>query len=167
MIPTLTMLTIHHFRGGGPDSEVVAKHPAARFMVEVWNGGDFQSAHELIAPDIEIYVNGARVQSIHGGAALVKESIDYWRAAMPDLVMHVVHECVDPGTVSIHWHISGSLTGELPGARCDGQKVELEGAVFLKLEEDRVVAAWTLFDGLSLAQQMGTAIPVSDGKPRR
>lgn len=163
MIPTVTMLAVHHFRGGSPESEVAAKHPATRFVLDVWNGGDFQSAHELIAPDVEVYLNGAQVQSVHGGAALVKESVDYWRAVMPDLVMQIIHECVDHDTVSIHWHVSGTLTGELAGARGDGRKVALEGAVFLKLDEDRVVAAWTLFDGLSLMQQVGAEAHVSKG----
>jgi hypothetical protein len=54
VIPTVTALTIRHFkhkqgRDGG-DAELEPKHPAVRFMLGAWNDGDFSEAYSTSRP---------------------------------------------------------------------------------------------------------------------
>ena len=93
VIPTLTALAVRHFkhkqgRDGG-DAELEPKHPAVKFVLGAWNEGDFGEARKHIAPDIEIYTNGLSFSSEHGGPAMVKESIESWRALAPDVRMEL------------------------------------------------------------------------------
>ncbi len=93
VIPTLTALAVRHFKHkqgqDGGDAELEPKHPAVKFVLGAWNEGDFGEARKHIAPDIEIYTNGLSFSSEHGGSAMVKESIESWRALAPDVRMEL------------------------------------------------------------------------------
>ena len=93
VIPTLTAPAVRHFKHkqgqDGGDAELEPKHPAVKFVLGAWNEGDFGEARKHIAPDIEIYTNGLSFSSEHGGAAMVKESIESWRAPAPDVRMEL------------------------------------------------------------------------------
>ena len=105
VIPTLTALAVRHFKHkqgqDGGDAELEPKHPAVKFVLGAWNEGDFGEARKHIAPDIEIYTNGLSFSSEHGGPAMVKESIESWRALAPDVRMELSQEiCEKHGSQS-------------------------------------------------------------------
>ena len=60
-----------------------------KFVPGDWNEGDFGEARKHIASDIEIYTNGLSFSTEHGAPAMVKESIESWRALAPDVRMEL------------------------------------------------------------------------------
>ena len=160
VIPTVTALTIKHFRhkqdkdGGG--AEPGPKHPAVRFILGAWNDGDFSQAYQHIAPGIEVYTNGLPPSSGHSGPAMARESIESWRALAPDLRMELSREIRDKDRIAIEFRITGTHTGDAPGLPASGGAIDVEGAAFLTLGDGKITEVRTVFDALALAVQTGT-----------
>jgi predicted ester cyclase len=163
VIPTVTALTIRHFRHkqgkDGGEAEPEPKHPAVRVVLGAWNDGDFSQADQHIAPDIKIYTNGLPVSSEHGGPAMARESIESWRALAPDLRMQLSQEIRDKDRIAIEFRITGTHTGDVPGPPASGGAIDVEGTAFLTLDGDKITEVWTVFDALALAVQTGAAEP--------
>jgi predicted ester cyclase len=159
VIPTVTALTIRHFKHkqgqGGGGAELEPKHPAVTFLVGGWNEGDFSEAHKHIAPAIEIYANGLSLSSEHGGPAMVKESIESWRALAPDLRMELSREIRDKHRIAIEFRITGTHTGDAPGLPASGGTIDVEGTALLTLSGGKITEVRTVFDTLALAVQTG------------
>ena len=71
-------------------------------------------------PDIEIYTNGLSFSSEHDGPAMVRESIESWRALAPDVRMELSQEIREKDQIAIEFRITATHTGdipELPGER--------------------------------------------------
>jgi hypothetical protein len=123
VIPTVTALTIRHFRhqqGSGGGAERGPKHPAVRFILGAWNNGDFSQAYQHIAPGIKIYTNGLPLSSDHGGPAMARESIESWRTLAPDLRLELSQEIRDKQQIGRSRSRSGSpepTPGTSPGCR--------------------------------------------------
>ena len=155
VIPTLTALTIRHYRhkpgkdGGG--AEPGPKHPAVRFLLGAWNGGDFSEAYQHIAPDIEVYTNGLSLTSGYGGPAMVRESIESWRALAPDLRMELSQEIREKHRIAIAFRITGTHTGDVPGQQATGRPIDVDATAFLTLDGEKITEARTVFDALTLA----------------
>ena len=59
--------------------------------------------------------------------------------------------------IAIEWLLTGTHTGEQPDLPPSGNAIEVQGSAFLKLDDDKIVEAWSVFDSLALAVQTGTA----------
>jgi predicted ester cyclase len=114
-------------------------------------------AHKHIAPDIQIYTNGLPASSEHGGPAMIKESIESWRALVPDLRMELSQEIRDKHRIAIGFRITGTHTGDTPELPASGGAIDVEGTAFLTLSGDKITEVWTVFDTLALAVQTGAA----------
>lgn len=160
VIPTVTALTIRHFRhqqGNGGGAERGPKHPAVRFILGAWNNGDFSQAYQHIAPGIKIYTNGLPLSSDHGGPAMARESIESWRTLAPDLRLELSQEIRDKQQIAIAFRLTGTHTGDIPGLPASGKAIDVEGTAFLTLDDSKITEVWTVFDALALAVQTGAA----------
>lgn len=157
VVPTLTMLAVRHFRGGEPSEVVEPKNPATKFVLAAWNEGEFGDTHLHVAPDVSVYTNGQTLESAQGGPAMIRQTIEYWRGAVPDVTMSLSEEVEQKGHVAMRWRVRGTHTGAVPGVTPTGLPIDLEGAVFMRIEDDKVVEVSTIFDGMLLAMQLGLA----------
>lgn len=159
VIPTITALAIRHFKQkqgqDGGDAELKPKHPAVSFVLGAWNEGDFSEADKHIAPDIEIYTNGLSFSSEHDGPAMVRESIESWRALAPDVRMELSQEIREKDRIAIEFRITATHTGDTPELPASGGAIDVEGTAFLTLSGGKVTEVRTVFDTLALAVQTG------------
>jgi hypothetical protein len=104
-------------------------------------------------------INGLTDDSAPGGdgPAMAKESVEYWRAIVPDLKMDLSQEIRQKDRIAIEWLITGTHTGERPELPASGNLIELQGSAFLTLKDDKIVQVSTVFDALALAVQTGAA----------
>ena len=158
IIPTLGALAVRHFRHGKQE-EHEPKHPAVKFLVAAWNEGDFSEAEKYVAPDCAVFMNGfaPELGPEESGPALAEESIEYWRAIVPDITMELTQEISEKDQIAIKWVLTGTHTGTRPDLPASGNAIEVQGSAFLTLDDDKIVEAWSVFDSLALAVQTGTA----------
>src|SRR6266487_4408819 len=159
VIPTLTVLAARHFRRGKRKGEHGPKHPAVKFVLAAWNEGDFSEAGKYVSPGLAMSINGFTDDSAPDGdgPATTKESIEYWRAIVPDLTMDLSQEIRQKDRIAIEWLITGTHTGERPELPASGNLIQLQGSAFLTLKDDKIVDVSTVFDALALAVQTDAA----------
>jgi hypothetical protein len=159
VIPTLAVLATRHFRRGKRKGEHEPKHPAVKFILAAWNEGDFSEAGKHVAPELAMSINGLTSDPAPegDGPAMAKESIEYWRAIIPDLKMDLSQEIQQKDRIAIEWLITGTHTGERPELPASGNSIELQGSAFLTLKNDKIAQVSTVFDALALAVQTGAA----------
>ena len=155
VIPTLVVLGRRHFKRVKPEEEHEPKHPAVKFVVGAWNEGNFEEAEKYVAPGVTMTMNGFAYDSgpEGDGPAMAQESVEYWRAIIPDLKMDLSQEIREKDRIAIEWLITGTHTGERPELPASGNLIELQGSAFLTLEDDKIVEVSTVFDALALAVQ--------------
>jgi len=160
VVPTLAALGARHFMGAKREGEEhEPKHPAVKFMLVAWNEGDFSEAEKHVASDVVISVNGDTrdATSAAGGPGMAQESIQYWRSMAPDIKMELLSEIRHKDRIAIEWRLQGTHTGERPELPATGNPIDIEGAAFLTLDDDKIAEVSTVFDALSLVVLMGTA----------
>jgi steroid delta-isomerase-like uncharacterized protein len=161
VIASLVIMGTKHFRHKKQEGENEPKHPAVKFVLAAWNEGDFGEAEKYVAPDLAMSMNGFAYDSSpeDDGPAIVQESIEYWRAIVPDLKMDLSQEIREKDRIAIEWLVTGTHTGERPELPASGNVIELQGSAFLTLEDDKIVEVSTVFDALALAVQTDAAQP--------
>ena len=118
VIPTLVALGTKRFMRGKPEAQHEPKHPAVKFLLGVWNEGDFSEAEKYVAAGLAMSMNGFAYDSTPqgDGPAMARESVEYWRAIMPDLRMDLSQEIRKKDRIAIEWLITGTHTGQRPEA---------------------------------------------------
>jgi SnoaL-like polyketide cyclase len=159
VIPTLVALGTKRFMRGKPEAEHEPKHPAVKFILGVWNEGDFSEAEKYVAPELAMSINGFAYDSTPegDGPAMAQESVEYWRAIMPDLRMDLSQEIRKKDRIAIERLITGTHTGQRPELPASGNLIKLPGSAFLTLKNDKIAQVSTVFDALALAVQTGAA----------
>jgi predicted ester cyclase len=159
VIPTLVVLGTKRFRRGNPAAGHEPKHPAVKAILAAWNEGDFSEAGKYVTPKLATSMNGFTTDSTPegDGPAMAQESIEYWRAIMPDLKMDLSQEIRQKDRIAIEWLLTGTHTGDRPELPATGNLIELQGSAFLTLKDNKIVQVSTVFDALALAVQAGAA----------
>lgn len=67
-----------------------------------------------------------------------------------------VSETVASGEhAAVRWRLVGKVQNEFCGIEAPGREVDFEGITFVRLEGDRILDAWSLFDRTTLMRQLG------------
>ncbi|HKK92531.1 MAG TPA: ester cyclase [Longimicrobiales bacterium] len=125
-----------------------------RWVEEVWNDGDFSSAHEYVADDI--HFRSCQIPETHSLDEL-KEIVAGLRANFPDGHYTIDEEIVEGGSAAHRWTFRGTHEGEFLGVPGTGKHVEVTGTAVTHVRDGKVVAHLADVDMLSILQQVGAA----------
>ena len=84
-----------------------------------------------------------------------RESMAVYTTAFPDSTIIIEREIAEGDYVVQHLRASGTHTGPLGAIPATGKKTNVTGVITSKLQDGRVVETWSLWDQLSLMQQLG------------
>ena len=119
---------------------------------DAWNG-DLSAIDETMADDA-VGHDPAFPEDTHGPDA-VREIIETYRGAFPDLEFTIEEMVSDGDLVVTRWSSKGTNSGELQGAPATGQTVSVTGISIDRVENGKIVEAWSQWDNAGLAQQLG------------
>ena len=125
---------------------------ARRVFEDIFNRGRFEVADEIYAKD---FVNHG--VSRDAGLAEDQAAARGWKAAFPDLVMHVDKVLVDGEFVTVLWSGAGTNTGEGNGLPATGKKLSGRGITIWRIAGGKIREEWSEFDQLRILQQLGLA----------
>jgi predicted ester cyclase len=129
-----------------------------RWNDEGWSGGNYDLAHEIIAPVMTVH--GAGGQSVGMGPQGLIDLIKTWRTAFPDGKMTVDDIIVEGDLVGIRntWH--GTQTESFYGIPPSGKQVHVTSVGLDRVKDGQVVEGWGELDMVGMMQQLG-AMPLA------
>lgn len=130
------------------------KAVAKRWAEEIWNNGDFSSAHEYVADDIHFRSSQAPA---FNGIETLKEMVAGHRAAFPDGHFTIDEEIAEGEAVAHRWTFRGTHEGEFLGVAPTGRTIDVTGTAVTRIRDGKVVEHLADVDMLSVLQQMGAA----------
>lgn len=135
-----------------------AKAVIRRWNDEGWSGGNYDLAHEIIAPVMTVH--GAGGQAVGMGPEGLIDLIKTWRTAFPDGKMTVDDIIVEGDLVGIRntWH--GTQTESFYGIPPSGKTVHVTSVGLDRVKDGQVVEGWGELDMVGMMQQLG-AMPVA------
>jgi predicted ester cyclase len=135
-----------------------AKAVVRRWNDEGWSGGNYDLAHEIIAPVMTVH--GAGGQSVGMGPEGLIDLIKTWRTAFPDGRMTVDDIIVEGDLVGIRntWH--GTQTESFYGIPASGKEVHVTSVGLDRVTDGQVVEGWGELDMVGMMQQLG-AMPTA------
>jgi steroid delta-isomerase-like uncharacterized protein len=133
-----------------------------RRAYELISHGDIDGFGRLVS---EGFVEHQEAPGLPPTKAGVLELFHGYRAAFPDLRMHV-DEVIDGGATTVaRVTVSGTQDGEFMGVPPSGRRAEVQLIDIMRFDDAGLIAEhWGVVDSLSLLQQLGI-IPASAPAP--
>ncbi|MBV8430866.1 MAG: ester cyclase [Solirubrobacterales bacterium] len=141
-------------------SASTAAEASRRLVEETFNHGNLAIIDQLVAPQFVDHDPGqpARLRSLRGPAVL-RETVQMYRAAFPDVQMTVDEVIAQGDKVALRWHGEGTHRGPLEGMAPTGTRGTVTGIFMQQWKDGQLIESWGEWDNLGLARQLGAAPP--------
>jgi steroid delta-isomerase-like uncharacterized protein len=126
------------------------KLTARQFIDEIFNQGKIDQAKNFVTPEL-VYHGAEEIRGIED----FKEWISEDRKALPDMHVTILDEIEEQDKVALRWTLKATQEGEILGLPATHEKFETSGVEILHFEGGKIKEAWTIFDGLKPALQVG------------
>ena len=130
--------------------------PIYQIFDEAFNQGNLDVVDKLLIPDHSTHTNFG---GIPNGPQGLKCLIAMFRNAFPDIHWTLEDEIKQGDKLAAHWTMRGTHTGQFLGNPPTGRPVEVQGIIFARTENGRIVEDWTLVDEMGILQQLGLVPP--------
>jgi steroid delta-isomerase-like uncharacterized protein len=131
-----------------------------RLVEEGFGQGKLEIVDEVLGPDFVCFDPNSQAGEVRG-ADMIKQEIEWFRNAVPDLTYAVVDQVAEGDKVATRYTASGTHQGEFFGVAPTGNRIEMSGIQVDRFDENgKMVEEWAQYDLLGAMRQMG-AIPES------
>lgn len=135
------------------------KSTVSRLVEEGYNKHNFKLLDEIFSRDA--ISHDPSQPNLGKGPAGARESMQLYTTAFPDSTIVIERQIAEGDYVVQHLRTSGTHTGPLGPIPATGKKTNVTGVIISKLQGGKVVETWSLWDQLSLMQQLGV-IPMPE-----
>jgi steroid delta-isomerase-like uncharacterized protein len=129
------------------------KSTVSRLVEEGYNKHNFKLLDEIFAKDS--ISHDPSQPNLGRGPDGARESMQLYTTAFPDSKIVIEREVAEGDYVVQHLRASGTHSGPLGPIPATGKKTNVTGVIISKLQGGKVVETWSLWDQLSLMQQLG------------
>jgi predicted ester cyclase len=123
---------------------------------QAFNQGNLAIVDELVLVDVTTHLASWGVPASRLG---IKQLIANLRSAFPDLHITVVDEIGQRDKSAVLWTMRGTHKGSFFGNLPTGRPVEVQGTIFTRIENGRIIECWILIDQMGMLQQLGMVPP--------
>jgi steroid delta-isomerase-like uncharacterized protein len=136
------------------------KEKARRMLEEAFGQGKVEIVEEILDPDFVCYDPNSESGEVRG-ADTIKQEIEWFRSAVPDLTYTVEDQVEEGDKVVTRYTATGTHQGEFFGVAPSGKRIEMSGIQIDRFDESgKMVEEWPEYDLLGAMKQMG-AVPES------
>jgi len=134
------------------------KEKARRLMEEAFGQGNLEVVEEVLVPNFVCYDPNSEAGEVRG-ADTMKQEIEWFRNAVPDITYTVVDQVAERDKVVTRYTATGTHQGEFFGVAPTGNRIEMSGIQIDHFDESgKMVEEWPAYDLLGAMRQMG-AVP--------
>jgi predicted ester cyclase len=132
------------------------KEKARRFLEEGFGQGKLEVVNEVLDGDFVCYDPNSEAGEVRG-AATIKQEIEWFRNAVPDLTYTVEDQVAEGDEVVSRYTATGTHRGEFFGVAPTGNRIEMSGIQIDRFDEEsgKMVEEWPEYDLLGAMRQMG------------
>ena len=129
------------------------KSTVRRLVEEGFNKHNLKLLDEIFAKDA--ISHDPSQPNLGRGPEGARESMQVYTTAFPDSKLVIEREIAEGDYVVQYLSTSGIHSGPLGNIPATGKKTNVTGVIISKFENGKVVETWSLWDQLSLMQQIG------------
>lgn len=130
------------------------KKIAARVITEIWNQGKLATADEIIAAEATNHDPGNPFADEKGPTAF-KKLVGMYLEAFPNTTFTIRDQIEEGDKVVTRWTATGTHKGSLMGVPATGKDVAVSGVTIDRIDNGKIVEAWSNWDTLGMLQQLG------------
>jgi steroid delta-isomerase-like uncharacterized protein len=146
------------WKGAAVMSEEENKAKARRLFEEGFSQGNIDVVDEVLNPDFVCYDPNSESGEVRG-AETIKNEIEYFRNAVPDLTYTIEDQIAEGDKVVTRYTVTGTHQGEFFGVAGTGERITMSGNSIDRFEDGKMVEEWPEYDLLGVMRQIG-AVPV-------
>ncbi|MCB1487337.1 MAG: ester cyclase [Bauldia sp.] len=135
----------------GADNAARNRDIVTAYHNAVWRDGDKSAVDRYWDPDAEVHMTDFDGTAI----AVLHADIDRYFAAFTDIETSIEHLVAEADKVVLHWTTSGKHVGPYGDVAATGKRITMTGMDLLRIDGDRIVECWSMWDGLSVYEQLG------------
>lgn len=136
-----------------------------RFFTQVWNERRFAVLPEIVDPACithQLRSASGPVASAARGPTAMREHIEGWLAAFPDITVTIDLRCVE-GSHVVSWvTMRGVHAGAWQGVPPSHRDVTIRTVTQHRVEGGRIVEDWVIVESLGVFQQLGLVRPTPE-----
>ncbi len=132
---------------------------ARRLVEDGFNKGNLDIFDELVAPD---FVNHDPPPGLPPTLEGWKQSATMFRAAFPDMHIHIEDEIAEEDRVTGRFTAHGTHQGELMGIPGTDKEVTITGIYILRIADGKIAERWEEADFMGMMVQLGV-VPAPGG----
>ena len=133
------------------------KAKVRRLFEEGFSQGNTDVVDEVLNPNFVCYDPNSESGEVRG-AETIKNEIEYFRNAVPDLTYTIEDQMAEGDKVVTRYRVSGTHQGEFFSVPATGQRITMPGISIDRFEGGKMVEEWPAYDLLGVMRQIG-AIP--------
>jgi steroid delta-isomerase-like uncharacterized protein len=146
------------WKGAAVMSEKENKDKTRRLFEEGFSQGNIDVVDEVLNPDFVCYDPNSESGEVRG-AETIKNEIEYFRNAVPDLTYTIEDQIAEGDKVVTRYTVTGTHQGEFFGVAGTGERITMSGNSIDRFEDGKMVEEWPEYDLLGVMRQIG-AVPV-------
>jgi predicted ester cyclase len=137
------------------------KEKARRMLEEAFGQGKVELVDEILDPEFVCYDPNSESGAVRG-AETIKQEIEWFRSAVPDLAYTVEDQVAEGDKVVSRYTATGTHQGEFFGVAPTGNRIEMGGIQIDRFDGNgKMVEEWPEYDLLGAMKQMGAVTPES------
>ena len=131
-----------------------------RWFEDLFNGGDLPVADDLLASDVRYHGPESLSPTDVTSPADVKEYVEVYREAFPDL-RYTVDDVFGSGrTVGARWTATGTHRSDLFGIEPTGEVFVAEGINVFSITDGEIAEVWSQWDTLQMVRELEVLPPL-------
>jgi steroid delta-isomerase-like uncharacterized protein len=129
------------------------------FFEEVWNKRNYDYLDEVYSEDFVLHAlwqNASAGGSVDAkGIEPARKVISGWLSGFPDMTVTVDDQVAEGNLVGSRHTSVGTHTETFQGIPATGKQATVTGMTLTRIENGKIVEAWTCWDALGMAEQLG------------
>jgi len=127
------------------------KEITRRWLSELWDGGDYAVAAELLTADFKRHSTELPATGPEAYAAIIKACHD----GFPDTKITLVDLIAENDKVFVRWHWTGTHQADFLGVPATGKPIDVYGEDLIIFRDGKISEIFPLFDTLRVMLQIG------------
>ncbi|MFI7588775.1 ester cyclase [Spongisporangium articulatum] len=117
----------------------------------LWRDGDLGAVERFWAPDAKVHMTGFEGTAVD----VVHEDVTRYFGAFTNIDTSIEDLLGDGDKVALRWATAGDHVGPYGDVPASGKRITMRGVDVFRVEGERIVECWSMWDGLDVYDQFG------------